>query len=296
MKAHSVLWKALLLVTLAGCKTPIQVNVPPAEQPQLQSVTLRGMRACTAMDVGGVQLLHECNTPLPTLTHTGWVLTPVRVPVSTMPGRDRLNSGVILRVTTPTLTELELAYYARSGIRHLLNRVPPGPGTPAKIIQGAANQTVEVAMSDNGTVRTWTIAVQMSSCSAWLPLEMVNVSRNGSSRSGPLRVDLIRPENERFCAESPAIGSGGGVLDRWDGGPGPSTPLPTGACPGGGSRQVFQFCEVCPPNAPQLAHYTALEACSQSEAMITMGYGPGSFRQQQCRISTTSSRQACEGP
>lgn len=295
MKTYSVVWRTLLLVTLAGCNG--HINIPKAEQPLLQSVTLRGARVCNPITVNGVQFLHECQSALPTLTRTGWLLTPVRVPMSTVPDRTRLNSGVILRVTTPTQTNLELAYYARSGTRYVLRQVPPGPGTPAKIIQGAAGQTVEVAMSDNGTVRTWTIAVQMSSCSGWLPLEMVNTSGNGPSRGNPLLVDLLRPEDERFCAETP--GTGGGTTTPGygtDGGPGPATPPPTSPCPNGQPRQFFQFCETCPPNAPPLAHYTGLEACSLSEAMTIMGYGQGSLRYTQCRISQTSSRQACVGP
>lgn len=289
---------ALSLFILAGCNgSPIRT--PAADAPRLESVGIVGQRVCGAFTNDAQSYNFSCD-PLPTSVGTGWLLTPLRKPHPTNPNWSNVNRGVVLTVSTPSITSIEVAYFSARGTRLIvLNQVAPGPGRPLQLVQGQAGE-VEVVATDDGTRKTWKISIQYGSCLPQLELQVVNISASGQ-RSGPLAIHLLRKTDETLCVGTPATG-GGATVGTFASAPGGSSMGPggtpsSGQCPGGGSGTFFQFCELCPRGAPRsLAQYTGLVACSLTDAKAIMGYGPGSTKSTLCSLSQVSSEPACEGP
>lgn len=284
----------LCLAVLAACNgTPI--NVPPADKPRLESVNLLGQRVCGSFTAAGTTITYACD-PLPTSIGTGWQLTPLRKPHPANPNWSLPNRGVVFTVSTPSLTSIEIAYRASSGARFVLSQVLPGPGRPQMLQAGPGE--VEVATSDDGARKTWTIAAQTNPCLEKMELEVVNISRG--TRSDTLPIHFLRTPDETLCVSTPSVG---GVSPTFGtartGGVGlgtPTTPPASGPCPGGASRTMFQFCERCSTTGGSWVQFTGIESCSLTDARAVMGYGPGGARLGLgCTLDTTSSRAQCEG-
>jgi hypothetical protein len=273
-----------MIVLLAGCQTTI---TPPAvQQPKLVSVQLNGARMCGSKVVDEQEHIDNCSNALPTIEHTFWVLSPLHLPNPARPNGLRLNRAVEFTVTTPTLTNLEVAYFTGGGQRFVLRQLAPAPDSPPIISQGSANQSVEVAMTDDGTTRTWRVVVYKGGCLGILPLEFVNVSGNGTSRSGSTKATILR-EEERSCVINASSGGTGaipGVFIQSDGGPTPAPPVTQPGC-----SQMFKLCLTCPKGVAALAQYMEIAACSRADAFTTVGSSP------LCTLAEVSSRSSCEG-
>lgn len=284
------------LAVLAACNG-LPINAPPPDKPQLESVNLRGQRVCGTFSNSTTTFTFACD-PLPTSIGTGWQLTPLRKPHPTNPNWSIPNRGIVFTVSTPSLTSIEVAYRASSGARFVLSQVSPGPGRPQMLQAGASE--VEVASTDNGVRKTWTIAAQTNSCLEKMELEIVNISRG--ARSDTLPIHILRIPDETLCITTPAVGSGISPTlgTSRTGGVGMGTTTGTsasGSCPGGASRTMFQFCEVCSTTGGSWAQYTGIESCSLTDAIAHMGYGPSGVRTLSgfCSLSQTGSKAQCEG-
>lgn len=272
------------------------IDIPPAQTPRLEAVNLLGQRACGPFEAGGSTIDLACD-PLPTSAGTGWQLTPLKKPHPANPNWSLTNRGIVFTVSTPSLTSIEVAYRAGSGTRYVLSQVPPGPGRPRMLQAGPGE--VEVAATDDGVRKTWTIAAQTNPCLEKMELEVVDISQG--TRSDTLPIHVLRAADETQCISSPPVGSG--VAPTFGtastGGTAMGTPTgssPSGPCAGGASRTMFEFCERCSTTGGSWVTYTGIESCSLADARANMGYGPGGVRLGQgCTLNQTGSRAQCEG-
>lgn len=283
------------LAVLAACNG-LPINVPPPDKPRLESVNLLGQRVCGTFANSTTTFTFACD-PLPTSIGTGWQLTPLRKPHPASPNWSLPNRGIVFTVSTPSLTSIEIAYRASSGTRFVLSQVSPGPGRPQMLQAGSSE--VEVAATDDGVRKTWTIAAQTDSCLEKMELEVVNISRG--TRSDTLPIHVLRTPDETLCISTPPVGSGvpPAFVTASTGGVGlgtPTGPSASGPCPGGASRTMFQFCERCSTTGGSWVQFTGIESCSLTDARAVMGYGPGGVRLWLgCSLNETGSRAQCEG-
>jgi hypothetical protein len=287
---------ALLLclgLGLASCQ-PGAVHVPLPVQPSLEAVRLVGNRVCGNLTASGTQFNFACPA-LPTIENSGWELTPAWELAQSPQGHQHANRSAVITVSAPTLTDIDVEL-ARQGagpnipLTQYDSSVPGNPGLPEEIAQ---SHKVGVSATDNGTKKTWQVTVTISTCTDYRNILIYNKSSASSGRSSPLSVFLIRDPDP---AQQICVGGQGIALVR--SGPGdPTTTPPSGPCPGGGSRALFQMCENCAVTHPAPQNvYTEGLYCSWQEVLATYGYGPGSQRAQVCTLNQTANRQACEGP
>jgi hypothetical protein len=269
------------------------INTPAPVQPQLESVSLRGQRVCGQFDISTANFNFVCD-PLPTIGATGWQLTPLEKPHPSDPNLSLTNRGIAFTVSGPTLTSIEVAYIAASGSRFVMAQVSPGLDRPRMLQAGPSE--VEVAATDDGVRKTWTIAAKTNSCFERQTLEIVNFSSRG--RSNPLIIDILRSPGETFCIQdyqNPPGPPGGGSDGKVGMGETPVTSPPS-ACPGGAPLTTFRFCEVCSTAPRASVQYTAIESCSLSSAEAAMGYGPnGPKLGGLCSLRQTGGQAQCEG-
>jgi hypothetical protein len=262
-------------------------------QPKLEGVRLVGGQACAPFTTGGQTFTFPCPA-LPTIEHTGWQLTPLWVPSSSNPQRQRVNRTVVLTVSGPSLTEVDVELQRAGGGANLpLTAVDPNlPGRPGEV--GGARQ-VGVRATDDGTKKTWQIDVNVSTCAEFRTISIFN--RSGGARSNPLVVTLLRASDETACGSS----SGGTSLVMVAGtkGAGPGDPVNprSGSCPGGAQPRLFHVCENCANfHPPELNVWTAGEYCSWDEVLAVYGHsGPAATKPQLCTIRQVQSREDCEG-
>ena len=279
---------------LLGARCP--PSTTPA-QPRLTAVRLMGARVCGSFSSPGKQHTFTCD-PLPTVSESGWQLTPLWRPLDAS-GHQKSNKIVVLTLTTPSLTDLQVDYEwsgAGAGVWTLRQKAP-GPGQPLSV---SARGEVEVDKTDDGTTRTWTVTANVSLCQPLVPLKFYNVGADGT-RSGALSVVLLRAADEYATC-----GGGGGTFYASSGvpdpSPRPSTPPTGGPCPGGAPRREFGICENCtnPPD-PKFNDWTGVEACDWEEVLQTFDYknpdGTARFpKSQVCQAPRQQTRVDCEGP
>lgn len=281
-------------VVLLGSNCP-PVKTPAVSQPRLAGVRLVGNQVCGPFTVPGTTYAFVCD-PLPTLSPTGWQLTPPwRL---NDPDHPKANRIVVLTVTAPSLTNLRIDFEASPTAIWTLRQDPPGPGQPLSI---GARGAVEVDTADDGTTRTWTVTANVWLCSRDVPLKFYSVSPDGSTRSGGLSVVLVRAD-EGQCEYSGSGGGGWFSSGSSDPSPRPPAPPTRGPCPGGAARRVFGICENCtnPPD-PKFNDWTGVEACDWEEVLQTFDYknpdgSPRFPKSQTCRAPRQETKVACEGP
>lgn len=271
-----------VLAVLGACDEDRVIDLPPPETPRLEAVHLLGQRVCGQFEAAGSQFTFDCD-PLPTSAHTGWQLTPLRKPHPANANWSIPNRGIVFTVSTPSLTSIEISELG-ARTRRVLRQVAPGPGQP-QMLEGMQGNA-EVAATDDGTRKTWTIAVQTSACRAKTELAIVNIS-NGT-RSDTLPIHVVRADDETVCFYGPGTGTIDGPVIGTSPGT-PPTPPPTGACPGNTSRTMFEFCERCTNSGTSWVFYKGIESCSVADARAQANPAPG------CTLSQVSSRAQCEG-
>ncbi len=131
--------------------------------------------------------------PLPTKITTGWQLTPLFKTDGA--GKPAANRGVIIRVTTPSITNLYVEYESQGGNKLPLAQIVSGPGTPEPRDVGPNGQ-VGVASDDNGTLKTWSLQFIVNACTDWARVNIYNVGASGLRNPNPLAVYLVRDRNE----------------------------------------------------------------------------------------------------
>jgi hypothetical protein len=276
----------LLSMCAAGCPggsgSP-GIKIPAPTQPKLETVRLVGNRVCAPFTTGERTFDFTCPA-LPTINASGWQLTPERVPPTANPQRLHSNRVVVLTVSGPSLTEIDVELVRPgTGANFPLTPVDSNrPGLPGEV---ATAREVGVRASDDGTKKTWQIDVNVSMCAFHRTLQVFNHSSASPSRSNPLEVTLLRASDERMCAETPGTGPGGGPFWQHEGAaPGhPTNPQPTGPCAGGAARQLFHVCENCASFHPaELNDWSAGEYCSWQDVLDTYGYSTGSKRSAPC--------------
>ncbi len=241
------------------------VNTPPPAQPKLTAVTFYGQRVCNTFNTTGSQFQFICS-PLPTTEFTGWRLTPLdRADIPPRNTKFGWNSTVNIRVQTPSLTSLEIAYVPNVFVRSILTQESQseararGVEPPLLEIGGF----VQVAAADNGTAKDWVISTRVRQCDAISRLEIVNTS-SGGGRSTPLSLVILRsPDEIGDCPFNP--------FPRWPGPPGPISlkpPPPPPPPPPTSAPQTFTFCERC----PGFTQVVSVSECTEQQARITLGY------------------------
>jgi hypothetical protein len=275
------------VLTLTSCGT----TPPRATAPRLAEVKITGQRVCPSITAAGTEFTFTCNQ-LPTIVPSGWLLTPDTRILPNRPGVTRPNDAAVVVVTTPSRTTIEVNYVPSHRASWPQRQVTPGVGTPYHRV--GRDGAVEVSSSDDGTTKTWYIAVQMWSCLEKLPLEIVNTSANGPSRSNPLSVTLFRPSADVYCPP----GNQGPMADYvWIQRPGASrsqTSTPPATCPGGSSPTLFETCLVCPRSSGQsLADYVVFDGCSFADVK-SRALTPETAAL--CSFTQVANREQCEGP
>jgi hypothetical protein len=284
---------AMLASACAGTGTgPSGVKAPRADQPRLESVRLTGNRMCgsTASTAGASTYTFNC-PPLPTIEASGWLMSPAYAPSALGPQRLHANRTAVINVSAPPLTELDIELVRGGGQLNLpLTQVEPNAiGAPGEV---SASRQVGVTTIDDGRKKTWLVEVNVSSCADSRELQFFNRSTRSETRSNPLSVYLVRDPGEEICVgqsgPNPAARAGVGE---------PINPRPEGGCPGGGTGKLFQVCESCASLHPQqLSFYSAGTYCSWEEVLAVYGYtGTGVIKPQICKLTQTSSKEACEG-
>lgn len=281
---------ALALVS-TGCASGIKP--PAASQPVLEDVRLVGNRICGPFTSAIRTYAFTC-PQLPTTEPSGWQLTPAWAPSVSDPQRHHSNRIAVITVSTPSLTEIdvELAGLGGSGNQSIpLDLVDANlPGNPGEVFY---MRQVGVGNTDDGSKKTWKIEVETSTCTDSRHLHVFNRSSSSVARSAPLSVQLIRGPGETPCPTDPVppphYRPGVGM---------PAKPRPTGPCPGGASRTLFQMCENCSHlNPPTMNNYSASQYCDWAEVLDVYGYtGATPTKPSTCKLTQVSSRAACEGP
>jgi hypothetical protein len=131
-----VLLRGLAALVLSGLLVDASSTPPVPNQPRLVSVRLVGTRVCGDFHLPDKTYTFTCD-PLPTVNATGWQLTPARRSLDAN-GHKKLNRIAVLTIATPTVTEIDLQYEPRHGLRVLertaasdLRRQRPSPQQPA---------------------------------------------------------------------------------------------------------------------------------------------------------------------
>jgi len=267
-------------------------KAPKPMQPLLEGVRLTGNRICgsIASTAGASTFTFPC-PPLPTREPSGWLMTPSYVPSVLSPQRLHANRTAVINVSGPPMTELDVELVRAEGQLNLpLVQVEPNAvGAPGEV---SVSRQVAVTAIDDGRKKTWLIEVNVSSCADSRQIQLFNRSNGRETRSNPLSVYLVRDPGEEICVgqsgPNPAARAGVGE---------PINPRPEGGCPGGGTGKLFQVCESCASLHPQqLSFYSAGTYCSWEEVLAVYGYtGTGVIKPQICKLTQTSSKEACEG-
>lgn len=290
-------WLALFSCVLLGsaCQPP---KTPAPTQPKVSDVRLVGGRVCGPFQVPGKEWAFTCD-PLPTLSASGWQLTPAWG--TDAQGRPRSNKIAVITLTAQTLTNLQVDYEPSATAIWTLRQKAPGPGQPQSV---TGRGEVEVDKTDDGTTRTWTVTANASLCAREVPLRFYSLGADGT-RSGGTSVVLLRPD-EGQCEYSGGGGGGGswGMSRTGPADPSPRPPSPPaqGPCSGGAARTLFGICENCtnPPD-PRFNDWTGVEACNWDEVLMTFDYknpdGTPRFpKSNTCRPPRQTDRVTCEGP
>ena len=201
--SHLTAWMLLAAGLLAA--TTVAEAQPVPAQPSIVYGGLVGHRVCGNFSEPGTTFTFGCD-PLPTKIATGWQLTPLFKTDGA--GKPAANTGVIIRVTTPSFTNLYVEYEDQAGTKLPLAQIVSGPGTPQPRDLGPNGQ-VGVASDDNGTVKTWSLQFIVNTCTDWDRVNIYNVGANGLRNPNPVPVYLLRDRNE-MCSG----GVGGGVILR----------------------------------------------------------------------------------
>ncbi len=294
---------ALGAALLAGCQG-LQVNAPAPTQPQLVAVDFSGARVCGAPFTNGYGTFTLACDPLPTISATAWRLTPQYLPGPQSPEPYVLNRTVNVTLSTPSLTNLEIAFIPNPRERRIVQQV----GNDVRDTQlGNANslggRASVVVLSDDGTTKTWRIRMRINPCASKAEFEFVNLSGDGSSRSGPIQFTVLRAEEDTICGGTYGPGGGGtfGTSTSGGGSGTPTAPVPMGACPGGGQPTTFRLCESVVGQPQSIASYTEASACSFDEVKAAYGYlrdSSGQLTTKELagwRLNQVSGPQACRG-
>ncbi len=280
--------------SFAGCPSKNGTG-PIPKPPSLVAMKVVGQQICGPFTSQALPYAFTCNG-LPSTVPSGWRLTPVRVASVADPTRSHPNRMAILTVSGGSGTELDVEYVVNAGnpnTNRLLTPVAP-PKEPGEV---AIKKEVGVSALDDGTTKTWTVSVNVSTCADMRHIQLWDRAGNPPVRKGPLDVYFFRDPADEDC-------SGGGSY-TWPGvytlrtGPGdPTRESPTGPCPGNAPRTLFNVCENCAFGHPQNANsWTGYEGCSWQEVLDVFGYSqPGSTKAQTCTIRQVASREGCEGP
>lgn len=177
----------VLIAGLVGC-VPNPTNTPAPNQPKLVSVSLFGHRVCGNLSVVEGVFSFTCD-PLPTIGDSGWQLTPVFR--TNALGRQIANTAVILTISTPSLTQLDVQYQNQVGGRIEQTQIFSTHGAPKFV--GSQGQVL-VASTDDGNMKTWTLKFEVNTCVDLAQVNIFNVS--GVARSNPLNVFFLRDPSD----------------------------------------------------------------------------------------------------
>ena len=100
-----VLLRGLAASLLSGLLIGASCPPPPPpvhNQPRLVAVRLVGTRVCGDFHLSDRIYTFTCD-PLPTVSSTGWQLTPARRPLDAS-GHEKLNHIAVLTIATPSIT------------------------------------------------------------------------------------------------------------------------------------------------------------------------------------------------
>ncbi|HUO98313.1 MAG TPA: hypothetical protein VMU01_06575, partial [Rhizomicrobium sp.] len=192
------------LLLLSGCPNNA-VNTPVPDQPSIASGNLIGQRECNSITIDGTTYSFVCD-PLPTKVATGWLLAPGTH--TTANGTHLGNDFVTLQVTVPSFTNLSIDFVPTSGPAVVQTQIQTAPNQPAPKPLGAGGQ-VGVQETDNGTLRTWTLSVQLASCSAEAQLNIFDLDASGARTTNPLVVYFLRDPTQFSCTGTGGTGSNG---------------------------------------------------------------------------------------
>jgi hypothetical protein len=287
MRKYSAAVTATALTVLSSCNTSVTVV---AAQPKLVKVAFAGQRVCGNFQTSFQQFSFTCPA-LPTLDSSGWQITPLVTPSISHPPFEHINNQVNLTITGPSFSSLdiEIAYITSKPNDSLTQVDSTVPNKPGEVFY---TREVGVSQTDDGTTRTWTVEVNVSTCSEIREVQFFDRGTSGP-RSNPLSVYLLRSPQETYCDPGAQAGPALG------GGPGPGDPMNTpasGGCQNGAAQQTFNVCENCAVGHPQqMSVFATTTACSWSDVLKTFGYAPNSSKPQTCTI-TQADRATCQGP
>lgn len=286
----------VLVVTFVACKDKNDtIQTPVPTQPKLVSGGLLGTRVCGDITVHATTYSFDCTSPLPTIETTGWKLTPLLKPPNAL-GTQWPNRAIVLKVTTPSLNNLDVKYIAETGPQWTLIQVPDGVGEPAPV---NSRGEVGVATADDGTTKTWTLQFILDTCTPEAQIAMRAVSPSTNTSSSPLKAELFRDPNELECT------SGAGGVFYATTGPKPPNPRPqnpgSGPCANGGKPQTFGVCENCANgHPPSMNRWSAGQYCDVAEVMAVYGYTDPLInptpKAQTCTVRIEPNRANCERP
>jgi hypothetical protein len=156
-------------------------------------------------------------------------LTPAHKPDGA--GKPEVNSAVVIRVTTPTLTTLDVEYETYAHHEFPLSQIPSGPGQPEPSYVAPKGQ-VKVTMTDDGTRRTWSLQFRVNGCSDIDRVNIYNVGKNGIKYPTPLHVYLVRDAGDDACSGGDAGSTFGWRATNSSGGTTPSATMvaPAATC------------------------------------------------------------------
>lgn len=281
----------LAAAALAGCAATSNPRPAKPALPVLESVRIAGARICGSQTSTAAASTFNFECPdLPASVPSGWRLTPGWETATDKAGRARSNRTVVLNVSGPLATEIDVELVRGGTQLNLpLDQVASGnPGRPGEV---AADRQVGVATFDEARKRMWIVEVTVSTCADSRHLRIYNRAARDPERSAPLDVYLVRDPAEQVC-----IGQAGANPATRAGIGDPANPRVAGGCAGGGTGKPFQICETCPAlQPPVLSVYSAGQYCDWEEVLSVYGYGEGTSRSQFCRLSQVGSREACEG-
>jgi len=198
-----VLFSIAPLLLLSGCPNGA-ITTPAPQQPMIVSGSLIGQRECGNITIDQTTFTFDCTQPLPNSGDTGWLLAPGTH--TTANGTHLGNKAVVLTVTTPSLTDLDVEFVPPSGPTVPQGQIPIAPGQPDPNDVGTNGQ-VGVAETDNGTTKTWTLTFQLAQCSAVAALNISDVAADGTRSTMPLVVHLLRDPTQFSCS-----GTGGTTI------------------------------------------------------------------------------------
>lgn len=293
--ARTAMWFGAFFL-LSSC-IGIKPRIPKAEQPKLESVQLRGQRVCAPFSTTRYTWDFTCE-PLPTSVATGWQLVPGFYPHPSIPNRLNRNRAANITVTTPSFTSIEISLVLSNRSSSVQKQIDPRYGRAGLI--GPVGGEVQVSAEDDGTRKTWHIRVVDNACNDQLPLNIVNISSNGPTRSNPLSVVLLRDPNDAACIDTinHRVGPMTGIWEEGDVmAPNPNVAAVSGPCPDGSQPTLYRTCLLCPKNAPkEIAEYGEHPGCEFSDIINLFGMWPGSGKAQTCSLRQVRNQEECLGP